>query len=92
MIPPDWDPMAADFVNKMLKRKPEERLGFNGIAEVKSHPWFSDINWDKMATKKYPSPFMPNIHEQNYDTVSVSEYDDEYVERLNENSLLLREK
>jgi hypothetical protein len=29
-----------------------------------------------MANKKYPSPFMPNFNDRNYDTVSVSEYDD----------------
>lgn len=35
-----------------------------------NHPWFNDIDWKKMANKKYPSPFMPNINHQNYDTVS----------------------
>ena len=23
MIPSDWDPNSADFINRMLKRKPE---------------------------------------------------------------------
>ena len=45
-----------------------------------------------MEQKKYPSPFMPNFDERNYDTVSVSEYDDEYMEKLAENSLLLKQK
>lgn len=76
----------------MLKRKPEERLGWQGIEEVKSHPWLSDINWDKLLAKKYPSPFMPNMEDRNYDTVSVSEYEDEYVERMKENALLLRQR
>lgn len=76
MIPADWDPNAADFINKMLKRKPEERLGSKGMDEVKGHPWFKDISWDKLSSKKYPSPFMPNLDDQNYDTVSVSEYEE----------------
>lgn len=46
---------------------------------MKSHSWFEDIDWEKMEQKKYPSPFMPNLNERNYDTVSVSEYEDEYV-------------
>lgn len=45
-----------------------------------------------MAQKRYPSPFMPNMEDKNYDTVSVSEYDDQYVEKMNENALLLRQK
>lgn len=57
-----------------------------------SHPWFNDIEWLKMAGKKYPSPFMPNFNDRNYDTVSVSEYDDETVQRMSENELLLRRK
>lgn len=41
-----------------------------------AHPWFKDIDWDKMLHKTYPSPFMPNMKERNYDTVSDSEIDD----------------
>ena len=43
-----------------------------------AHPWFKDINWDKMLNKEYPSPFMPNMKERNYDTVSVSDIDEAY--------------
>lgn len=35
---------------------------------------------------------MPNLNDRNYDTVSISEYDDSYIEKLNENALLLRQK
>lgn len=42
-IPKEWTSDSADFINKMLKRKPEERLGYRGIHEIKSHPWFNDI-------------------------------------------------
>lgn len=57
-----------------------------------SHGWFKDIDWSKMAGKRYPSPFMPNLDDRNYDTVSVSEYDDEMVHKMAENELLLRRK
>ena len=30
-IPEDWGVEAADFINKLIKRKPENRLGFSGI-------------------------------------------------------------
>ena len=29
-----------DFINKLIKRKPEERFGKNGIEEIKNHHWF----------------------------------------------------
>lgn len=35
---------------------------------------------------------MPNLNERNYDTVSVSEYDDEYLDKMAENALLLKQK
>ena len=35
-----------------------------------------------MYAKKYPSPFMPNFNDRNYDTVSVSEYDEDTVNKM----------
>lgn len=42
-----------------MERKPSKRLGFNGIEEIKNHPWFSDMNWSDLANHKMPSPFIP---------------------------------
>jgi serine/threonine kinase 32 len=36
---------AADFVNKLLQRKPQNRLGLNGANEVKNHIWLRDYDW-----------------------------------------------
>ena len=55
-----------------MKRKPAERLGTNGVEEVMAHPWLKDIDWSRMLGKKYPSPFLPNLENRNYDTVSES--------------------
>ena len=40
-----------DFVNKLLKRNKESRLGFNGIEELKKHDWLKSINWRKLSRK-----------------------------------------
>lgn len=69
-LPQGYHPEAANFINKLLKRKPSERLGTGGIKEVLSHPWLKEIDWSKMLSKKYPSPFLPNFDSRNYDTVS----------------------
>ena len=43
----------------MAKSK-DKRLGLNGVAEIKSHPFFSSINWDSIRTTATP-PFIPTI-------------------------------
>lgn len=32
-------------------RNPNNRLGFNGIEEIKNHPWMVTIDWKKLAKK-----------------------------------------
>lgn len=43
---------AVDLIKKLLVLDPEKRLGAKGAAEVKKHPFFSDINWDHLMKKK----------------------------------------
>ena len=54
-----WSFESADFINKLLIRRPENRLGFNGIFELKEHPWFKYYPWDDLENKSLPSPFVP---------------------------------
>ena len=45
MLPRKWkDEKVIEFVNGLLKRKQNERLGCNGIEEVMSHEWFDDVD------------------------------------------------
>jgi hypothetical protein len=50
---------AADFVNKLLQRKPANRLGYNSPVEVKNHAWLKDVNWQEIVEKKAKAPFIP---------------------------------
>jgi len=37
---------------KLLRKNYKLRLGFDGDAEeIKSHPWFSNINWERVHSK-----------------------------------------
>ncbi len=47
-VPPGWSLEAADFVNKLIQRKPINRLGLNGPQEVKEHPWFRNYDWQAL--------------------------------------------
>ena len=58
-IPNGWSEDAADFFNKLLQRKPECRLGYKGIWELKQHRWMKYFPWDKLINKELESPFIP---------------------------------
>ena len=49
---------AEDLINKMINNQ-EERLGKNGIEEIKAHPFFKGIDWDNIRNTK--APFIPDI-------------------------------
>ena len=61
-----WGIEAADFINRMLQRKPGKRLGAHGITEVKNHIWFKNYNWNDLYNKKLIAPFIPS-NEDNFD-------------------------
>lgn len=65
-VPPDWSIEAADFINRLLQRKPLNRLGLNGPEDVKNHPWLRDFEWDELLYHRMPAPFNPPL-EDNFD-------------------------
>ena len=58
-IPNGWSEDAADFFNKLLQKKPELRLGYKGILELKQHRWMKYFPWDKLINKELEAPFIP---------------------------------
>ncbi len=51
---PDPDvvpPLAQDISIKLFHRDPEQRLGAKGVAEIKAHPFFNDIDWHKVLQR-----------------------------------------
>ena len=41
----------VDFINKLLKRKKEKRLGNKDFNQIISHPWLKGIDWENMEAK-----------------------------------------
>jgi serine/threonine protein kinase len=79
----------CDFVNRLLKRKSEERLGYNGIYEIKNHPWLNKVKWDKILKKEIKSPFIITENE-NYDFKNANkeeiiDYENDDIININEN-------
>ena len=58
---------AIDFINKLLERKQEKRLGSeNGVKDLMDHPWLKYYPWDELKEKSLPSPFIPEQND-NFD-------------------------
>lgn len=55
----DVSPECVDFLRKLLTVDPSKRLGSGGINEIKKHPWFKQIDWDKVD--ELPPPFVPKV-------------------------------
>ena len=58
---------CINFINGLLERKKEKRLGANGFKEIKEHPWLIDFKWDDLMEKNLDPPFIPPQCDSNYD-------------------------
>ncbi|KAI1752765.1 kinase-like domain-containing protein [Xylaria castorea] len=75
---PDFmPPVAKDLLTKLLDKDPTKRLGANGSAEIKSHPFFGSIDWRKLLQRKYQPTFKPDVVDAldttNFDVCFTSE-------------------
>ncbi|TPX46245.1 hypothetical protein SeLEV6574_g03318 [Synchytrium endobioticum] len=63
-FPDGFSPVARDLVSKILVLNPDDRPS---IAEIKSHPFFEGIDWNKLHTTPPPSlvPFLPAASNHN---------------------------
>jgi len=52
----------------------ENRLGANGIDEIKQHPFFEGINWERMKDMK--APFTPSLKGEE-DVTRFDKFDEE---------------
>jgi serine/threonine protein kinase len=59
-----WSSEARSLVGGLLEIDPKKRLGSKGAEEVKSHPFFSSINWKDMHNKKLPAPMLPTVNNE----------------------------
>jgi len=89
-IPDGWSLEAADFVNRLIQRKPINRLGLNGPAEVKAHPWLKNFPWQKLLNKELEPPFVPSQKEENFDYKNQFTREDSNSDIVKQNSILLR--
>ncbi|KJE90572.1 serine/threonine protein kinase 15 [Capsaspora owczarzaki ATCC 30864] len=59
--PSELSPEALDLVDKLLLVNVDNRLGSNGAAEIKAHPFFHGIDWNNLA--KAEASFIPLVRD-----------------------------
>ena len=62
-MPPYLSSEAQSLLRALFKRNPANRLGagVQGVEELKLHPFFASINWDKLFKKEIIPPFKPAV-------------------------------
>ena len=71
-----WSIEGVEFINALLERKENERLGYNnGVKELKEHPWLKYYPWKDLSKKTLPAPFVPE---------NTDNFDKKYCESADE--------
>jgi len=54
---------AKDVIKKLLTRRQASRIGnlSRGHLDIKDHPWFASLDFDKLNSKKLKAPWLPKI-------------------------------
>ncbi|KAF7688405.1 hypothetical protein HF521_013212 [Silurus meridionalis] len=62
-MPHFLSPEAQSLLRNLFKRNPGNRLGAgpDGVEEIKRHPFFSTIDWNKLFRREVKPPFKPAI-------------------------------
>ena len=61
-LPTGWSADSADFINKLIQRQPNSRLGNkSGIKELIEHPWLKKYPWKQLCDKKMISPLQKKV-------------------------------
>lgn len=75
VIPPEANlsPASIDLLRRLIS-DPNERLGVNGVEEIKAHPFFAGIDWKRIRDKK--AYFIPEL-KSNTDTTYFDTFEEE---------------
>eukprot|EP00163_Fabomonas_tropica_P034759 TRINITY_DN979_c0_g2_i2.p1 TRINITY_DN979_c0_g2~~TRINITY_DN979_c0_g2_i2.p1 ORF type:complete len:313 (-),score=100.65 TRINITY_DN979_c0_g2_i2:336-1274(-) len=69
---------AKSILEALLQRDPSKRLGSGPMdgEEIKTHPFFKSIDWDKLLAKQVETPFKPDTKDGATD---LSNFDEEFT-------------
>lgn len=72
----DLSPNAESLVRSLLAKSAEHRLATDrGVLDLMKHPFFDNIDWDKLAERRVEAPYVPNLASN----TDVSNFDAEFT-------------
>ena len=68
---------GSDIISRLLEENAAVRFGTvrRGAEDVKDHPWFGDIDWDRLESQELKPPFVPSLKSP-LDTSMFDPYDE----------------
>lgn len=60
---PSFHENATDIIRKLMEGEPSKRYGNlrHGAGDVFAHPWFREVDWDKLRNREITAPYLPKI-------------------------------
>ena len=86
--PENWSKESIDFINKLIERKKDKRLGANGIKEIKEHKWFLNFDWANLYFQKLKNPFAIDKQDSNLNFENILKNKNDIYEPKNIDKVL----
>lgn len=80
-FPPFFNDDVKDLLSRLITRDLSQRLGNlqNGTEDVKNHPWFKEVVWEKLLSRNIETPYEPPIQQGQGDTSQFDKYPEEDI-------------
>ncbi|KAI0867703.1 Pkinase-domain-containing protein [Hypoxylon argillaceum] len=72
-------PDAQELLERLITPDLTKRLGnlYGGPQDVKEHPWFSEVTWDRLSRKDIDAPYTPPVKAGSGDASQFDRYPEE---------------
>jgi len=91
-FPETMSPDACSLLEGLLTRDPAKRFG-SDFNVIKNHPFFADLDWDKLERKEIDPPFKPEVYgKEDTDQIDPMFTSEAAVDSLVESSALTGEE
>jgi len=75
-FPTAFHDFARDIVMKLMEVDASRRYGnlCHGAGDVFAHPWFREVDWERLATREITAPYLPRINGDGDASASVFQF------------------
>lgn len=80
-FPSFFEDDAINLLSGLINRDLSNRLGNlkDGTQDVKNHPWFSEVIWEKILQRKIETPYEPPVKSGQGDTSQFDRYPEDEI-------------